>query len=296
VASIVEQIQRDALDPSVAVSMLLRRVKLAATKLGLGAVEDWVQQELDGYATDVPEYRIVRGIPIIRNPYRGWQPIGGSVERLSKRACGEPVAALEDLISGEDGTFQIRLPDAITARINQINDVAGWPCAIDITRSQLVAILDRVRTLVLDWALKLETAGVLGSDFNFDAAEKQKARAVATTINIGTIGSFAGNLGAGNASGNIEARDINVDQVRNLLGQLKQHVIELEKAGADRSRLEERVASLELELAKGAPDRSLLRGALTDIRNALSGAAGSLIASGALQMLNQILGTGMPSP
>ena len=39
-ASLIEQIQRDALDRTVPVSTLLRRVKLAAAKLGLGAVED----------------------------------------------------------------------------------------------------------------------------------------------------------------------------------------------------------------------------------------------------------------
>src|SRR5271166_6150518 len=48
-ASIIEQIQHDALDRSVRASDLLRRVKLAATKLSLGTVEDWVEQELNGY-------------------------------------------------------------------------------------------------------------------------------------------------------------------------------------------------------------------------------------------------------
>jgi AbiTii len=45
VRRVKNQIQRDALDRNVRVSDLLRRVKLAATKLGLGAVEDWVEQE-----------------------------------------------------------------------------------------------------------------------------------------------------------------------------------------------------------------------------------------------------------
>jgi hypothetical protein len=72
--SIVEQIQHDALDHNVPVSTLLRRVKLAATKLGLGAVEDWVEQELKGYRTHAPDYRVVAGRPMARNPYRGWEP------------------------------------------------------------------------------------------------------------------------------------------------------------------------------------------------------------------------------
>jgi hypothetical protein len=76
--TIVEQIQRDALDPSVSVSTLLRRVKLAAAKLGLGQVENWVEQELNGYSSTLPEYRIMRGSPMAFNPYTGWQPLMGS--------------------------------------------------------------------------------------------------------------------------------------------------------------------------------------------------------------------------
>jgi AbiTii len=70
VPSIIEQIQRDALDRAVSVSDLLRRMKLAATKLGLGAVEDWVEQELNGCKGELPDYRIIHGRPMVQDPYR----------------------------------------------------------------------------------------------------------------------------------------------------------------------------------------------------------------------------------
>jgi hypothetical protein len=81
-----------------------------------------------------------------------------------------------------------------------------------------------------------------------------------------------------------------------VLGQLKPHLEELAAAGADRTGLEERIAGLEAELAKASPSHSLIRGFLTDIRNALAGAAGNLMASGAIHVLNQMLGGGVPSP
>ena len=81
-----------------------------------------------------------------------------------------------------------------------------------------------------------------------------------------------------------------------MLGQLKQHLRELTNAGADGDRLEGRIAELEAELAKASPDRPRVRGFLTDIRNVLTGAAGNLVASGAIHILNQLLGTGVPSP
>lgn len=87
-ASIIEQIQRDALDRSVPVSDLLRRVKLAATKLGLGVVEDWVEHELNGYKdTPLPDYRIINGRPMFQRPLMGagWELIGGDRTAWTKR-------------------------------------------------------------------------------------------------------------------------------------------------------------------------------------------------------------------
>ena len=53
--TLVEKLQIDALDQKVSISDLLRRVKFTATKLGLGSVEDWVEQELNGYQARPPE-------------------------------------------------------------------------------------------------------------------------------------------------------------------------------------------------------------------------------------------------
>jgi hypothetical protein len=297
VASIIEQIQRDALDDTVSVSALLRRVKLAAAKLGLGGVEDWVEQELNGYSSSVPDYRVLHGRPMALNPYRGPLPIGGFVEHLSKRGNGQSVAEIESMLAADTArSFQLRYSDQICKKLDETNDVTGGNYYLEITRSQLAGVLDRVRNLVLDWAIRMDTAGVHGTEFSFDAKEKQRAQDVGHTINIGSIASFTGNLGVGNVSGDIDASDINVSEMRNLLDQLKRHADELEQAGADRSRLEERVAALEAELANASPNRSIVREALTDIRNALSGAVGSLIASGALNLISQMLGTGVPPP
>ena len=48
-SGLIEEIQREALDASVSVGGLLRKVKLAAAKLRLAKVEQWVDSELKGY-------------------------------------------------------------------------------------------------------------------------------------------------------------------------------------------------------------------------------------------------------
>ncbi|WP_316182613.1 hypothetical protein, partial [Bradyrhizobium sp. SZCCHNRI1009] len=118
----------------------------------------------------------------------------------------------------------------------------------------------------------------------------------ATTINIGHISSLVGNLGHGNVSGDITVSGLNTEQIASILPQLRTHRHELVAAGADGPSLDDRLDKLEKALASPRPDHSLLRGLLTDLRNCLSGAAGSLVAAGALNILNTMLGTGVPAP
>jgi AbiTii len=123
-ASIIEQIQRDAVNDQVPVSTLLRKVKLAAAKLRLGTVEDWVESELNGYKSPVPDYRMARGRPMSQNPVRGWEPIGGHIEQLSTRAVGESVAAIEQLTrsaAAANSTLHLSYSDSIMQKLNKSN-------------------------------------------------------------------------------------------------------------------------------------------------------------------------------
>jgi len=296
-ATIIEKLQHAALDKNTPVNDLLRRVKFVAAKLGLGNVEEWVEQELNGYESPPPAYRRVYGIALALNPFQGWLPIGGHIDNLSRRTIGEPVSALEALLAStkSGGTLQIRYPDKITEKLDRSNDVHGGNYFLQISPSELERILDRVRTLVLDWALNLEKAGIMGSEDNFDRAEKEKAQAAGTTINIGHIGSLVGNLGHGNVSGSISVSSLKTEQIVSIIPQLRAHRAELVAAGADGATLDDRLNALEKALAAPQPDHKFLKGLLTDLRNCLSGAAGSLVATGAINVLNMMLGTGVPA-
>jgi AbiTii len=287
--TLVEKLQIDAMDPKVSISDLLRSVKLTATKLGLGVVEDWVGQELNGYESEPPSYRMVRGRPVARNPARGWLPISGNTSTLSSLPNGQPVSALEELLAqnNDGGNLHIAYSDAICAMLDEANGVNGWVYVLQVSPSELRRILDRVRTLVLDWALALEKAGVMGSEISFDAADKSRAQGAATMINIGSIGQFSGNLGQGNVSGN--ASTIRIDGVGPIIEQLKTHTAELVAAGADR-RLVDQLAALEAAIKERQPDHAKTRGLLQDVRNSLSGAVGNLLATGAVTAITALLG------
>jgi hypothetical protein len=296
-ATIVEKLQQAALEKNTPVNDLLRRVKFVAAKLGLGSVEKWVEQELNGYESAPPDYRRVHGTPLALNPVRGWEPIGGYIEPLSSMTIGEPVSALEALLAlpKSGGTLQISYSDRVREKLDSTNGVRGWNYCLRVSPSELERILDRVRTLVLDLSLNLEKTGIMGSEDNFDRAEKQKAQAAGTTINIGHIGSLVGNLGHGNVSGSITVTGLKTEQIVSIIPQLRAHQAELVAAGADGATLDDRLNALEKALGSAQPDHGLLRGLLTDVRNCLSGAAGSLVATGAINVLNMMLGTGVPS-
>ena len=57
-SSLIEELQRDALDSSVQVADLLRKALVVATKLKLDEFRQWAERELEGYdKVDLPSYR-----------------------------------------------------------------------------------------------------------------------------------------------------------------------------------------------------------------------------------------------
>jgi len=290
--TLVEKLQQDAMNPEVRVSDLLRRVKFTAVQLGLGKIEDWVEQELNGYEGKPPEYRVTYGKPRAHHPLRGWQDLrGDNIELMSKRANGQAISSLEAMVTNADPAARLHtpFPDKLVAEFNKLNG-NDWRYVLEIAPSELVRIIDQVRSLVLDWALNLQKTGIMGSEVSFNETEKEKAQIAATTINIGSIGTMAGNIGQGNISGN---NTIATEQLQSILDQLKPHVPALSAAGAG-DELGQRIAALEIAIKQKNPDVSAIRGYITDLRNTLTGAAGNLMATGAITALNMILGTGVP--
>jgi AbiTii len=219
----------------------------------------------------------------------------GPLMRLQSEETGNQLPHLNTLAQADkETTFHVRYSDAICQRLDKQNGVRGWGWALEVSGAELAKILDRVRTLILEWAINLERIGVVGSDISFNSAEKEKAKQSAMTVNIGIIHSFTGNLGQDNIAGDIAVGTIHLGQVHDLVGQLKQHADELAGAGVDHKQLEQRIAALEAELAKTAPNQSAIRGLLVELRGGLVGAVANLVASGAVNLLNQILGTGVP--
>lgn len=217
--TIVEQLQTDSIDQGVAVSTLLRRVKLAAVKLRLPAVEDWVELELSGYTGDVPDYRVIYGRPKAFNPYRGWIPIHGEqtfIEMLSKVSVLQSLPSIESLLeSKKETTFYIAFSAGQMAALHRMSEFAYPEMGRDVTRGQLADIVEKVRTLVLEWALELERQGIMGTETGFQPEEKNRAEDSSVNIHIGSIGTFTGSLKSDVSGDNSRANFGSSDASRN---------------------------------------------------------------------------------
>ncbi len=199
-SGLIEEIQRYAADQLAPIDATLRKVKLAAAKLQLGELETWVTDELNGYRGEVPEYRRLHGQPAAWNPYNGWVPIYSDDERLLEIISAVPVqqsiGSLVDLLAGHTrGTLDLPLPPGLIIELNKLIDFPTTRAVIKLSRGQVFGIPETVRNMVLDWSIKMETQGVMGEGLSFTPEEKTQAKRTMTTINIGTIGNFAGNLG-----------------------------------------------------------------------------------------------------
>src|SRR5689334_6830287 len=104
--SLVQELQRDALDGDVSVSDVLRKAYAVAMKLRLDKFKQWAALELNGYlGQDVPNYRRIGCSIRAWNPRRGWQPTFFAdpdfARQLSVHEERAPVGAIYDLASNE---------------------------------------------------------------------------------------------------------------------------------------------------------------------------------------------------
>lgn len=296
--SLIGEILEGAITNKTSLAELLRMVKVAAHRLNLPAVEDWVSKELDGYedGNDVPEYRKIQGQVVAKHAMHGWHSIGGdptTIGMLQERNLGGSIASLEAMLreadsSGGTGTFTMFLsPESVSTFLGK----KSFSYVAMGTRFPVAAIssaLDRVRGKILDWAIEMEKQGVVGQGMSFSAKEKENAARATTNITFsGPVGTIAGNFGTGNSSGSITVNGANLTEALELALSLQKSVQELVQSGADSS-LSEAIDNLAKELALTSPDKGKLYGLVDHVKTSLAGASGNLMALGAMQAINQI--------
>ena len=130
---------------------------------------------------------------------------------LTDATVGQPISGIEDLLTG-DHKAAFGMPYSATMTEKLLKDQYGWTEAfLEVPRSALVAIVDHVRTTVLDWALELEQRGIAGDGRSFTQREREAASNASVSIQ-----NFYGQMSTGNAEGaNSRINLASMDQSQN---------------------------------------------------------------------------------
>jgi hypothetical protein len=297
-SSLVISLQEEALSPDVPVTRLLAKAKVIAAKLGLTATTEWIAAELGGYgdAAQVPDYRMIYGGFVARNPLYGWQTIQISnaelAETFEKRPAKIPVSQMEALLSSAEGGKQDVMISISAGLANQLRESLRIPYEImySANSSQLARILDAVRQRVLDWALKLESDGILGDGLLFSQEEKKRVSKEGDIYNIHaqTVVASLGPV-SDRATVNVTQtiQGVDLGQLRALLEGLRQTLGDTAFKG--REDVEESLAKLDAEAASGEPRKNVVLQYLETARGFLGNATSFAGKEAALHLVDHFV-------
>ncbi|HEL4106455.1 TPA: hypothetical protein UM350_001091 [Stenotrophomonas maltophilia] len=291
-SSLVQEIQRDALDPAVGVSDLLRKALVVSTKLKITVDTAWIKSELSGYGGDVelPKYRELRGIPQVHNPRHGYMPLQMPPEmelEFCRLPMGFSVAEVESLLQQNEGLLRFTFPAPVTAHFLKHMEVKMQP-SLAISPSVFHGVLDTVRNRVLQWALDLEGAGVVGDGMSFSPTDVKAAQHVTTiTNNIGSMhNSQLQQLSSGQQSYQIaESRE----ELSALLKEIRRAAES--KGGAGQVLVD--VDTVLVQLQSAEPKRGIVEESLRSLRTVLEGAAGGALTAYVPKLIALMAAIGM---
>lgn len=280
--SVVVDLQSESLDQRIPVSDLLRKALVVARKLKLSEFQEWIENELSGYKKEVPNYRMVSGAIKGWNPHHGWKPLifkdPKEAEVLSKKACRQSIAELEDLILGNSPASTLHMPYSQHIQRNlskAINYETEFTLFIE--RTQFVKIIEAVRNIILNWALKLEEEGILGEGLSFSNNEKTAAGNSPQNINYfyGPVQNpqiAQGNEQAIQVSSTFQ---INVKELKKLISNLETVLPNLALSQDKKSELQSEIDTLSAQSSSPNPKKEIVKESLSSIRNILEGAGES---------------------
>lgn len=242
-AGLVLELQAACIDSSRSITDVLRMASMIAIKLNVPEAKEWLDRELNGYGEKdgglLPPYRITRGQVKALNPHHGLVPAlfeNPEVENLINDVyIPDSVERLLELMKGE-GELSYRFEPHIEAHLIQQQGYAAMRPYKVIGTSHVAGVINSIRNRVLDWALELETNGIIGENMSFNNDEKAKAADVhVNNIIQGNVQGTVGQTG-GTANQTFNNQTIEAGNFESLANHLRGHdvldedIIELQQA------------------------------------------------------------------
>lgn len=281
---LVIEIEKEILQSDSDVLSALRKAHVLATKLRLKEFDEWIQGELNGYKCspeEVPDYRTVHGTLKAFNPMRGWIPAQIQNAEIEKTVCEKvltnAISELIELCKESEGVVSIMPTGEQSAFLSR---AFGFETQykLDVSSHLLASIIEKVKNVILDWALKLESEGVLGEGLSFTEEDRIKAKDVTDGITV-VINPKADSVNIITSTGNTIT--FNYKDAEEALAEIKTVVDSESLSDDDRETARELLQEINEKIsAKEKPSKikALMTGLKDFLINAGGNAAGTLIA------------------
>ena len=293
-ASIIIELQNEALDRDVPLSDLLRKALVVARKLNIKDFDVWISKELEGYSenSEIPNYREMIGVVEGWDLTRGWQPILFQTTKLerkfTKRKLSQRIAELESLLTGQTDNstgFQMSFSPE-EQRV--LSKAIGYRTEIILTISDasIAGVLDIVRNIILNWALRLEEDGVLGEGMTFSDNERTEAGKRSYNVNIfyEQVTGTQIQQGSQKTEQRIKVKAVPISSVAQFINALDHDLPNLVLEGDTNKELSSEVATLQAQITSPNPKDNIVRESLNSIRRILEGASGGAAAQLLIQL------------
>ncbi|WP_167509255.1 hypothetical protein [Pseudomonas oryzihabitans] len=287
--ALVTELVNAAIDTSVSSADLLRRALVTARRLGVPELIDWISSELNGYYSgEVPDYRRVQGQLMAESPIRGPIPFIAPpeiAEMLSDFEVRQSVPELIQLAQSTTGIYSHFPADVEHTLINMMRETNGMMMrpALRFSTVQVQGIIEKVRSRVLEWALDLETKGVIGEGMTFSQEEKQIVQQ--QHYHFGDVSGSQIQIGSNGSNQTQMPSDSSMAALSALIELLRDAIHQGRISGEAREELQAELATLQAQAASPKPKWAIIKATAGSIKAVLENATGGVIAVQALPLL-----------
>ena len=275
--SLILELQQLLFDPTSDIQDLLRRAYAIAYKLGIVESHKWIQLELDGYTgvptSEIPEYRVLQGKLQGENPIRGWIPFQLNNDEVENKLCTRILtSSISELISlfsqKEEGNIGFYLSDEMSNKLCSMADTPiTFRCAVHLSKHQVKAVIDRVRSRLLEWTLELEKQGILGEGLLFSKEETAAAKQLSQPINYYYGNVIQGDISSSQiVSGNKNTVEFSYGAVSNSLTEINDQLENEQIAQEDKDQIKELIDEIQTKI-KEKKKPGVVRAALIGLKD-----------------------------
>ncbi|MGB4984414.1 MAG: hypothetical protein WBO70_01390 [Erysipelotrichaceae bacterium] len=183
--NLILELQKEISNQECDIISILRKAHIIAFKLNMSDFDNWIYNELNGYYNkiEIPEYRKIKGELIADHPLRGWDTVliqDPTLEaRISESEIKQPIFEIIDKCNSSNGYIILGFDDSVTKVLNDmLNSPPMKRFGVQISKSRLQEVIEKVKNTILDWTLKLQENGTLESDMTVTQREKLQAQTI----------------------------------------------------------------------------------------------------------------------